>query len=309
MNYTLERFSEALLETDIYCGHLSEDKLTPLFNWNANIKDQVLGTLTGMKQSLIAGRRDFKTTPVENLPEHLQQSLAKRCKIYVNQYKDIQKKENNEELDGGYDDNVQDYLDNFLKAINEIIYEVISIHSNLENKRIHDIVYLLMQYYLDYLRDHTKIIAPEWNLSINNAVLDNLHTPKINPTSLKVEVGNGNKKEHHGFLWLRTRYINYKTLPAPLDLHKKMAEEFIKQLDALLIPFQEMFEQYFVGLSDNVLKEQERVLQDFEHKLTLARQQRHEDYEKVKARWQPLFEQSKQLDDLVNQFVHDWNLL
>ena len=60
-------------------------------------------------------------------------------------------------MDGSYDVNVQRQLDSFLKAINEIIYQVINIHSDLENKRIHDTVDLLMQYYLSYLRQNLLI--------------------------------------------------------------------------------------------------------------------------------------------------------
>ncbi|MCX7107646.1 MAG: dynamin family protein [Methylococcales bacterium] len=305
----LEIFSEALFETKIYQGTLTEEKLTPLFSWNANIKTQALGVLTAVKQSLIAGHRDFKNTTVENLPNHLQLELANECHEYLHFYTKIKLKEEQQLLNGNSDLNVTQTLNHFLESINKVVHNVITIYSSLENKRIHDTIDLLMKHYLDYLRNNIKTIAPEWNLSINNSILNNLHTPEIYFFDLKTHAQNSTREVHYGFLWLFTKIISYKKFPSHQTLHNDIAFELIGQLDSLLMPFQEMLYQYFVDLNANVVKEQESVLEDFNNKLNQAYQQNIDDYEKVKILWEPLLERTQQLDKLTNKLIYNWDSL
>ena len=96
-------------------------------------------------------------------------------------------------------------------------------------------------------------------------------------------------------------------MPSFENLHDDVATALITQLDDLLIPFQEMFEQYFLEFHDNIIIEKERVLQDFEHKLEMAHQRNDENYEKKQALWKPLKKQSEQLNNLMEQLANHWD--
>jgi len=305
----LEIFSEALFETKIYQGSLTKDKLNPLFSWNDNIKTQALGVLTAVKQTLIAGHRNFKNTTVENLPRQLQLELANECHEYLHSYRKIKYKEEENQLNVNSNSEVTKTLNVFLECINNVVHSVVFMNSNLENKRIHGTIDLLMRHYLDYLRTNIKSIAPEWNLTINESILTNLNAPEININQLKTHARNSKREEHYGFLWLFTKIISYKTLPNHQTLHNDIVFELIGQLESLTISFQEMLYQYFVDLNSKIVEEQESVLEDFNEKLNQAYQKNIDNYEKVLTYWKPLQERSELLKKFTNDFIYNWESL
>ena len=305
----LEIFSEALFETNIYQSSLIKDKLNPLFTWNNNIKTQALGIITAVKQTLVAGHRNFKNTTVENLPHHLQLELANECHEYLHSYRKIKLKEEENQLNVNSNTEVTETLNVFLECINKVVHNVVFMTSNLENKRIHGTIELLMKHYLDYLRTNIKSIAPEWNLSINDSILNSLNTPEINITHLKTHARYSTREEHYGFLWLFTKIISYKTLPNHQTLHNDIVFELVGQLESLTINFQEMLYQYFVDLNSKIMEEQESVLEDFNKKLNQAYQQNFDNHEKVLNCWKPIQERSEQLNNLANNFVYNWESL
>jgi hypothetical protein len=246
-----------------------------------------------MKQSVDAGRRDFSNTTVESLPERVQQQLASACKDY-----------------GTPSGNLDRQLEDFLSELNNIVDEVLTMQSELENSRIHDTVTLLMKEYLNYLRDGIATIAPEWNLTIGDYVLDELAKPEIKPARLKGKIENHSYEERIWWtLWLATKTIHYQTLPSSSTLHQDGSTEINKQLDSLVTPFHNRIHTYIDELNQKIAEEQEKVLTDFGKKLTQANEQHHDDYEKVVERWQPLCKQSEQLAKLLNQLARHWEAI
>jgi hypothetical protein len=302
----LEIFSESLHETEIYQG-LDENKLNPLFSWQSNLKTSALGVLAGMRNSLDKGYPSFKDTSVEMLPSSLQKQLADACQSYSKSSQTFKELEQKKELNGNLDDMVSIFFTDFIKKINEVVGSALDSQSKLENKRIHGTVELLMKQYLDYLRNGIAEIAPEWNLSISDSILDTLNTPEINPISLNVDISDTTRKEGIGWtLWIFNRTIKYKTLPDSKTLHDNSAAEIMNQVAFFVPQFQQMIYQYIVELTDNISEEQDRVSEDFSNKLTQAHLQQHDDYEKSVRRWQPLHEQSQQLSELLKQLAYSW---
>ena len=296
----LEIFVEELLETEIYQGVLGAEKISPLYLWMNQLRLSTLGVFDGMKQSIDTGKRDFKNTSVERLPDRLQQQLANECLVYSEYLKQHDTSDNL----------LNSQLTNFLNTLNKVVNEVIATQSELENKRIYDTVMLLMKHYLDYVQRGITKIAPEWNLSIGYSVLDTLNTPEINSVSLKGKIENKTREERIGWtLWIFKRTVAYKTLPSSDVLYQDGLAELNNQLNSLVDQFQEMIYHYIIELNNKISEEQDSVSQDFEIKLTQARAQHHNDYEQVKQQWQPLHEQSKQLSDLLNNFVHNWEYI
>lgn len=299
----LEIFSESLLETEIYQG-LDNDKLIPLFGWQSNLKTSALSVLAGMRNSLDKGYPSFKDTSVEMLSSGLQKQLATACENYIAFSKLLKEQEKQKKLDGTLDGVVNNQLTLFISTLNDVVGSALDNQSKLENKRIHGTVELLMKQYLDYLRNGIEEIAPEWNLSISDSILDALNTPELNPISLKAEVADKTRQEGIGWtLWIFNRTIQYKTLPDSKILYDDSALEIMNQLAFFVPQFQKMIHQYIIELTDNISEEQDRVSEDFGNKLTQAHFQQHDDYEKSVRRWQPLHEQSQQLSELLKQLL------
>ena len=289
----LQKFVKQLLGIEIYQGVLTDEKLAPLFSWRNNLRQSSVDILDAMKQSVDAGRRDFSNTTVESLPERVQQQLASACNDY-----------------GKSNTNLDRQLEHFLNELNSIIDEVITMQSELENSRIHDTVELLMTEYLNYLRTGITKIAPEWNLTIGDYVLDTLAKPEIKPARLKGKIEDHSYEERIWWtLWLATKTIHYQTLPSSSTLHEDGSAEINKQLDSLVTPFHNRIHTYIDELNQKIAEEQKKVLADFSKKLRQANEQHHDDYEKVVERWQPLHKKSEQLAELLNQLAHHWEAI
>jgi flagellar capping protein FliD len=289
----LQKFVKQLLETEVYQGVLTDEKLAPLFSWRFNLRQSSVDILDAMKKSVDTRKRDFSKTTVENLPERLQQQLASACKDYC---------------DGS--GNLDNQLENFLNELNNIVDEVITMQSELENSRIHDTVTLLMTEYLNYLRDGIATIAPEWSLTIGDYVLDTLARPEIKPARLKGKLDKHSYEERIWWsLWLSTRTIHYQTLPSSSTLHEDGLAEIFKKLDSLVTPFHNRIHTYIDELNQKIAEEQEKVLTDFGKKLKQANEQHHVDYEKVVERWNPLHKQSEQLAELLSQLARHWEAI
>ncbi|MDP3009172.1 MAG: dynamin family protein [Methylococcales bacterium] len=298
----LELFVEDLLETEIYQGRLTEDKLSPLFDWEYQLRTSASGVLDAMKNSLDKGYPYFQGTSVEMLPKHLQDDIATACKSYSDFSKHLSQQEKDEKLDGGLDSVVNLTFDNFLEKINKVVPATLKIQSELENKRIHDTLEILMKQYLNYLRSGIEYIAPEWSLSISDSLLDTVETPKIE-IELSIDMQNKTRKEGIGWtLWILKRTIEYKTLPDSATLHKQGMDALQKQLPLLIPLFYDMIHNYIIKLNHVIAEKQSSVAEDFENKLNQAHNANHQNHEKTLQYWQPLHEQSEQLSGMLKQF-------
>ena len=70
-----------------------------------------------------------------------------------------------------------------------------------------------------------------------------------------------------------------------------------------------MIHDYINDLTQTVIKEQERVLNDFTVKLEQANQGHQNNHEKVIADWQPLYDQAQQFKDELSQLTDTRNYL
>jgi uncharacterized protein YecA (UPF0149 family) len=70
-----------------------------------------------------------------------------------------------------------------------------------------------------------------------------------------------------------------------------------------------MIHNYINELTETVIKEQNRVLLDFNTKLEQARQGHQNNHEKVVADWQPLYDQAHQFKDELSQLTDTRNYL
>jgi len=298
---TLEIFIEDLLDTEIYQGRLNEDKLLPLTLWQYQLRNSATAVLEVMKQSLDKDYASFAGTPVESLPKSLQYQLANICENYA---LDLQMPKI---TDGLQENVIKKKLELFLNGLNRVVNGCLELQSRQENKRIHDAMDLLMKVYLQYLQDGIDCIAPEWNLSIGESVLDDLNPPEIRPVCLQAELENHSREERIWWtLWLCTETIRYKTLPNSEELYESCSKDIGEQVDSLAPIFLDMIVNYIVDLSKKIDIEQERVRNDFDAKLEQAHQQQHDDYQKVLQCWQPLHEQSQQLADQLRRLVKEF---
>jgi hypothetical protein len=287
-----EYFAEDLLNTDIYQGRLTSEKLNPLYGWLSNLRKSTLGVLQDMKQTLNSDQRNASNIYIEKLPENLQQQLSSACATYNNA-----KKENIES-------HFNNQLSDFLFRLNYVVNEVIAKQSDVENNRIYETIELLMTNYLNYLREGVEKTAPQWNLSIGDHVLKSLNTPKIKTTTLTGEVENKSRKEKIWYtLWIAERTIKYKALPDSETLYKAGLSGLEKQIESLVEPFHTMIHDYFIELNNKISLEQTRVLKDFETKLAKANAQHSKNYDRVLRCWQPLHQESEQLADLLKRLI------
>ncbi len=310
----LEIVGEALCYTDIFIGKLKEEKLLPLAGWREELRNSSIGILAGVKQSLDSGRRNFTNTQADRLSEREQQRLSMACKHYVSAIKDNDESSFDEELD------------HFLNEISEVIFNALNHQVRLENSRIHDTIELIMQYYLEYLQEGITTIAPEWNLEIGRYVLNDMKMPEINIARLKAEVEEKSETRwqdktrtvrkwytlwcvRHEETYSESYTAYYKCLPDAQTIYDNASNELSQQLDSLVEPFYQMILGYINNSTETVIKEQERVLLDFNAKLNQARQGYQDNYEKVIADWQPLYEQTEQFKQQLSQLTDTRNYL
>jgi GTPase Era involved in 16S rRNA processing len=313
--------AEDLAETEVFQG-ITADKLSPLASWRTELRENSIGILQGVKQSLDSGRRNFSNTQADRLSEREQQLLSMACEYYG-----MARKTNDESR-------FDEQLENFLSQISEVIFKSLGNQVNQENMRIRDTVELIMKYYLDYLQDGIKDIAPEWNLEIGLYVLNEIKMPEINLSSLEAEVETQYKTEYRTeyrnktrtvrrwySLWLipesesyKEAYsqeyeVSYRCLPNSDSVYQNSKEQLSQELDLLVEPFYNMIHDYINELTETVIKEQNRVLLDFNTKLEQARQGHQNNHEKVVADWQPLYDQAKQFKEELSQFTDTRNYL
>jgi stress response protein SCP2/energy-coupling factor transporter ATP-binding protein EcfA2 len=287
-----EFLAEDLLATDIYRGRISSDKLNPLYSCFSNIRAAANGVMDGMKQTIDSNRRDFSHTTVEQLPERLQEQLAVACSNF-----NAAKQKNEQSL-------LEQQLGSFFYELNLVANEVVAIKSDVENSRIYDTVELLMKHYLNYLQEGVETRASQWNLSIGHHVLKELPKPSIRPIKFRGRIEDKSREERVWYtLWVKKRTITWKELPNSSTLHEEGLRELADQIDSLVEPFHAMMRDYIIQLNNKIVAEQNRVLKDFEAKLAQANAQHHEHYDKVLHRWQPLEQQSRQLNSLLKQLV------
>jgi stress response protein SCP2/GTPase Era involved in 16S rRNA processing len=288
-----EFLAEDLLATDIYRGRISSDKLNPLYSCFSNIRAAANGVMDGMKQTLDSTYRNFSHTTVEQLPERLQEQLAVACSNF-----NAAKQKNEQSL-------LEQQLSNFFYELNLVANEVVAIKSDVENSRIYDTVELLMKHYLNYLQEGVEIRASQWNLSISHHVLKELPSPVIKPVKFMGKLKDKSRKERSFFkwFWFVEETISWKELPNSSTLHEEGLRELADQIDSLVEPFHAMMRDYLLQLNNKIVAEQNRVLKNFEAKLAQANAQHNENYDKVLHRWQPLEQQSQQLNSVLKQLV------
>jgi hypothetical protein len=103
--------------------------------------------------------------------------------------------------------------------------------------------------------------------------------------------------------------VSYRCLPNSETILKNSKEQLSQELDLLVEPFYNMIHDYINELTETVIKEQNRVLVDFNIKLEQARQGHQNNHEKVVADWQPLYDQAKQFKDELSQLTDTRNYL
>jgi len=316
LGYLLDVVAEDLVETDIFKGKITIDKLLPLASWREELRKSSIGILEGVKQSLDSKRRDFLNTGADKLSERQQKRLSMSCEYY------------SMAIDKNDESCFDEQLDNFLYDVSEVIYGALTNQVTQENSRIHDIVELIMKHYLNYLKQGIEKIAPEWGLTIGHYVIDDIKMPEINLSFLKSEVETKfetkSKIEYRDktrrvrrwySLWLmpetesyKESYVEkyevaYKSLPDSDAIYHNSREQLSQQLDLLVEPFYSMIQGYIGDLTETILEEQTRVLKDFNEKLEKSRQQHQTDYEKVVNDWLSLDEQSQHLKSELSQLV------
>lgn len=301
----LNIFAEELVKTEIFQGKITADKLRPLASWQTQLKINSIDIFAGVKQSLDSKRRNFTNTQADRLSEREQQRLGMACDYYVMAI------EKNDES------RFDEQLNNFLHEISEVIFNALNNQVRLENSRIHDTVELIMQCYLEYLQDGIAKIAPEWNLEIGCYVLDDSEMQKIDSNLAKnTEVIKDKKTRAWAVIGvgvalffsapiavpvLATSLLGLfnpkekRKLPDAESIYENVKEQLNQQLGSLSSPFCQMILDRINDLTETVIKEQERVLIDFNAKLEQAHQSYQNNYDKVIADWQPLDEQAKQL--------------
>jgi len=306
--------AEDLAETAVFQGKITADKLKPLGSWGKELRENSIGILQGVKQSLDDKRRNFTNTQADRLSEREQQRLSMACDYYV-----MAVKTNDESR-------FEEQLDSFLYQISEVIFNALKNQVRLENSRIHDTVELIMQYYLESLQDGIEKIAPEWNLEIGRYMLNDVKMPEINIARLKAEIEEKSETRwqnktrtvrkwytlwcvRHEETYSESYTAYYKCLPDAQAIYDNASNELSQQLDSLVEPFCQMILGYINDLTETVVKEQARVLDDFNAKLNQARQGYQDDYDKVIADWQPLDEQAKQFKQQLAQLTDTRNYL
>jgi hypothetical protein len=191
----LEIFVDKLVESNIYndSKKIDCDKLSPLFTWRYSLKKSIQRVIDVMKETLDKKTVIFSSS--QQLPEKLRDQLVLVCKEYNFEIEGLKGRK----LNDSSDEIIEKKLADSLGALNSIVNEVISMHSDIENLRIHDAVELLMRGYLDYLQRGVQNLAPEWNLSISYCDLETLENPKIQPANIRASVKNAERKEK--ILW------------------------------------------------------------------------------------------------------------
>jgi len=318
----LEAVAEDLIKTDIFQGKITSDKLMPLAGWREELKRNSLGILKGVKQSLDSQQRDFINTQADRLSEREQQRLSMACDYYA-----MAIKANDESR-------FDEQLDNFMSQISEVIFTALTNQVRQENSRIHDTVELIMKYYLDYLKEGIEIIAPEWNLEIGHYVLNDVKMPEINLSSLGSEVEEGTETKYETrhrdktrnvrkwyslFLWSHEEdyqeaytasyEVSCRYLPNSESIDANSRKQLNQQLDLLVEPFYNMIHNYINDLTETVITEQNRVLDDFNFKLEHARQGHQKNHEEVVAYWQPLYDRAEQFKHLLSKLTDTRNYL
>ena len=319
LNILLHIFSEALSETKIFSGKITPEKLTPLASWRKELYDNSIGILQGVKQSLDVKTRNFSGTQADRLSKREQDHLWGACDDYI-----LAMEKNDESR-------FEEQLSRFMERIYEVIYEAFNNQVRQENGRIRDTSELIMTCYLDYLRDGVNRLAPEWNLEIGHYVLANIKMPEVGFNQLEnskviedteirtwAVIGTG-----VAFLFaapiavpmLVTSIIGLfnpkekRKLPDAESIYRNVSEQLNQQLDSLIEPFHQMIHDYINDLTQTVIKEQERVLNDFTVKLEQANQGHQNNHEKVIADWQPLYDQAQQFKDELSQLTDTRNYL
>jgi len=303
-----------LEKTAIFQGGIITDKLTPLASWQNALSDSSLGILSGVKKSLDCKKRNFTDTEADKLSEREQQLLSGACAYYLMA------------IQINDESRFDKQLDYFLCQISEAIFNALKNQVRLEHSRIHDAVKLIGQCYLDYLQDGIAEIAPEWNLEIGSYALDAIKMPEINIVQIKADVENKSETRyrdkkrkvkkwyslwlfHHEEMYSEDYIADYKCLPNAQTICGNASIELGQQLDSLIKPFYQMILGYIHDLTETVTKERERVLIDFNAKLSQARQGYQDNYDKVVADWQPLNEQAKQYKQQLSKLTDTNNYL
>lgn len=322
LDILLRIVAEDLTKTDIFQGKISTDKLLPLASWRKELRENSIGILQGVKQSLDSKRRDFINTQADRLSECEQQRLSMACEYYA-----MAVKEDNESR-------FDEQLSNFMVQISEVISIALKNQIRQENSRIHDTIELIMKYHLDYLKEGIESIAPEWNLEIGHYVLNDVKMPEINLSPLESEVEERTETKYETRYRDKTRTVrkwyslfllrhdeiykeaysasyevSRKHLPDSKFIYEDSKEQLSQQLDLLVEPFYKMIHDYINDLTETVIKEQNRVLDDFMNKLEQARQGHKDNHEEVITDWQPLYDQSEQFKHLLSKLTDTRNYL
>jgi hypothetical protein len=205
-----------------------------------------------------------------------------------------------------------------------------------ENMSVRDTFKLIMEYYIDYLRNGIKDRAPEWGLTVDDYMLTQAEMSKIDLSSLfsntKIKeedssvgaiVGTAGVLVGISRIFMLASPVGWgialattaagvildKNMPKVLSLpdaetiYESSKEQLSLASNSLVEPFHNIIYNYINKVTDIVIKEQERVLHDFKNKLEQAHQGQKNYHEKVAADWQQLFDQAQQLENELLQLT------
>ena len=303
-------FVEGLEETGIFQGKISQDKLSPLGKWRTALQENSVGILDGVIKSLTNKKTDFEGTQANKLSDDDKRQLRMACGNYVSA------------LEKNDESRFDEQLNDFMTVISEIIYNALNNQVLQENENIHDTLELIMKHYFNYLREGINKLAPEWSLEIGYSVLDDIETPKISfNLADSTKVIEGKKIRTWAVIgtgiafffaapvavpMLTTSLVGLfnpkekRKLPDAKAIKENVRNLLTQQLDLLIEPFCNMILDYVDNLTQTVIDEQERVLNDFTVKLEQAHKGHKDNYEKSVSIWQPLSEQTEQLKELLD---------
>jgi len=98
-------------------------------------------------------------------------------------------------------------------------------------------------------------------------------------------------------------------LPNAEAIYQNSRLQLSQQLDSLVEPFYNMIHIYINDITETIIEEQARVLNDFNNKLEKSRQCYQDDNDKVVNTWQPLYDASQQLKLELSQLADTRNYL
>jgi hypothetical protein len=120
--------------------------------------------LESIKNSVKGKKRNFTGSVLSEEEKNL---LGMACDYYV-----IALDKDKQEL-------FKEQLTSFMETVSKTIVESLDKQVHQKNRRIHEIVELIMTYYFDYLRSGIKHIAPELNLNIGDYLICKKDMPGI----------------------------------------------------------------------------------------------------------------------------------